>query len=63
MRDTIPITAGYTRRVIAFDAGPELLLLVRPDTDLDGRFKAWNCDEEEFVEVTGWEFTFEDDPA
>lgn len=59
MTDNVAILAGYTREVIA-DAGMiGLNLLVIPDTDYDDTFKAWDMDEQEFILVNGWLFTFE----
>ena len=31
----------------------ELNLMVKPNTDIDGTFKAWCLDEEEFINVDG----------
>lgn len=36
-----------------------LNILVKPDTDLDGPFKAWCRDEEAYIRVHGWLFSFE----
>jgi hypothetical protein len=52
---------GFTRPVIASSScGQELFLLVKPDDDLDGRFKAFDRDECEMVYVNGWLATIED---
>lgn len=53
--------AGFTREVIA-DNGRclSLHLLIKPDTDLDSTFTAWCTDEQEFIRVRGWLFTFDD---
>lgn len=47
---------GFTEAVTAENVAFVLTLLVQPGTDLDGRFKAWDCDEQEFVMVSGWSF-------
>ena len=36
-----------------------MALLVKPGTDFDTRFKAWDRDEQEFIRVNGWLFTIE----
>lgn len=51
---------GYRRSVIA-DGGPYTLeLLVKPDVDLDGSFKAYDLDEGQWLTVHGYNFTFEE---
>lgn len=52
--------AGYTRKVVLDCAMTTLFLLVKSDTDLGDRFKAYDTDAEEFIIVNGWLFTFED---
>lgn len=47
---------GYTEAVTAENAAYVLTLMVQPGTDLEGRFKAWDCDEQEFIMVSGWSF-------
>jgi hypothetical protein len=59
MTDSIAMLDGYTQEVCAFTSDVELYLLVKPDTDFDGRFKAWDTDEQEFLLVSGWLFTIE----
>ena len=59
--DNGAVLAGYTREVMAYGSdGSELHLLIRPDADLDDTFKAWCCDECEWLRVHGWNYTFED---
>lgn len=60
MSDNTAILEGFTRDVMAFSDACDLHLLVKPDADLDDRFKAWDCDEQEWIRVNGWLFTFED---
>ena len=38
----------------------DLLLLVKPDQEFDGTFKAWDCDAQEFITINGWLFAFEE---
>lgn len=61
MTDNVAVLDGYTRNVIA-ESGRclSLNLLIKPDTDLDGEFKAWDCDCQEWLTVRGWLFTFDD---
>jgi hypothetical protein len=60
MTDNIAIAEGYTREVYGFADGCDLCLLVKPNTFLDGRFKAWDTDGQRWVKVNGWLFSFED---
>jgi hypothetical protein len=60
MGDNAAVLDGYTREVIAYGAGYELYLLVKPDTDLDSTFKAWDTDNQVFIRVNGWLFTIEE---
>jgi hypothetical protein len=58
--DGSAVRDGYTQEVHAFAGeGLELYLLVKPDTDFDGHFRAWDMDAQEFITVTGWMFTVE----
>lgn len=61
MSDNGAVMKGYTRHVMAdAEAGmTTLFLLIKPDTDLDSSFKAWDTDQQEWVKVNGWLFTFE----
>lgn len=51
---------GYTQAFEAEGGDYVLSLLVKPGTDLDGSFTAWECDEGEYLTVHGWLFTFEE---
>jgi hypothetical protein len=57
MTDNVAVLAGYTREVIAMGGGLDLYLLVKPDTDFEDTFKAWDTDNQEFILVNGWLFT------
>ena len=50
---------GFTQRVIADNETYTLELLIKPDTDLDGRFTAFDLDTSEYIRVNGWLFTHE----
>lgn len=60
MTDNIATLSGYTKEIHGYSDQCELFLLVKPDTDLDDSFKAWDMDEQEFIRVHGWLFLFED---
>lgn len=50
---------GYTRHVWAEGGDYLLNLLVKPDADLDGTFRAYDQDECEWLKVNGWLFCIE----
>jgi hypothetical protein len=60
MTDNVAVLDGYTREVFGCSDGPDLNLLIKPDTDLDGSFVAWDMDQQEYTIVHGWLFVFED---
>lgn len=60
MTDNVAVLDGYTEEVYMTGGGYDLNLLVKPDTDLDGSFKAWDMAEQEYIKVNGWLFSIED---
>ena len=56
MTDNIAILQGYTQEMVADSDACTLFLLVKPNTDFDGAFKAWDTDNQEFIRVNGWLF-------
>jgi hypothetical protein len=62
MGDNAAVLDGYTKELFGTSDGPDLNILVRPDTDLDGTFRAWDMDEQEYIMVHGWLFAFEEVP-
>ncbi|MGZ2448487.1 hypothetical protein ACVIRO_001241 [Rhizobium ruizarguesonis] len=60
MSDNTAILAGFTREVMAAGGDYELHLFIKPDTDVGERFKAYDADECEWLNVNGWLFTVED---
>ena len=38
----------------------DLFVLVKPDADLDGIFKAWDTDNQQWIIINGWTFTAEE---
>lgn len=59
MPDNIAILDGYMEEVHATGGGHELFLLIKPGTDLDGSFRAWDMDAQEYIKVYGWLFEFD----
>ena len=59
MTDNIAVLQGFTEPVLAENSAYSLFLLVKPDTDFDSTFKAWDTDEQEFITVNGWLFVVE----
>ena len=57
MTDNVAVLQGYTTELACSNWSLDLNVLVRPDTDTDGEFKAWCMDEQEFIKVSGWLFT------
>ena len=62
MTDNIAVLDGYTREVFAYSHSGigELHLLIHPDTLEDERFRAWCCDEQEYLWINGWNFELTD---
>lgn len=60
MTDNVAKLAGFTKEVFAESDEYDLYLLVKPDADLNGTFKAWDTDEQAFVSVNGWLFSISD---
>lgn len=52
--------AGFTRHVIASSDQHEFACLVKPDADLDDVVKVFNTDDQEWLRLNGWLFTFGD---
>ncbi len=57
--DNSAVLDGYTQEVHAFADHVELYLLVKPGTDTDDTFRAWDMDAQEFIRVNGWMFVIE----
>jgi hypothetical protein len=56
MSDNVAVLDGYTLEVVAesSDGLHDLYLLVKPGTDFDDTFRAWDTDNQEFISVNGW---------
>lgn len=59
MGDNVAVMAGYTEAVMAIGPDHELYLLVKPGTDFESTFKAWDTDNQEWLMVNGWMYQFE----
>jgi len=57
------LLSGYTKLIRATSAAYDLTLLVRESAELDGAFKAFCTDENEYITVNGWLFDIEDAEA
>lgn len=58
MSDNVAVLEGYTKELMAECDECALPILVKPDADLDGTFKAWDMDNQEFIRINGWLWTF-----
>ncbi len=54
MTDNTAILAGFTMEIYGEYQGEGLHLLIHPNTDLNTRFRAWDMDSQEFINVNGW---------
>lgn len=54
MSDNAAVLEGFTVEIIAGYQDIALYLLVRPGTDYDSRFTAWDMDGQEYIRVNGW---------
>lgn len=59
MTDNVAVLAGFTEEWTADSDEYTLSLLIKPGQDLDSAFKAWDTDEQEWITVNGWLFSFE----
>lgn len=58
MGDNGAVLDGYTEQVLAIGPDHELYLLVKPDTDFEDTFRAFDTDNQEWVRVNGWLYQF-----
>ena len=54
MTDNVAVLAGYTEQYHCSDGTVDLLIMIKPGTDTESRFKAWDCDEQEYLLIKGW---------
>lgn len=57
--DNGAVLAGYTVEYLADCDAHSMHISVRPDADLDGTFRAFDHDNQEYVHINGWLWTFE----
>jgi len=50
---------GFTRRIFASGGCYDLDLMIKPDSELDGTFPAFDLDSGEKLHVNGWLFEIE----
>lgn len=62
MTDNVAILEGYTKEVWGECAIAEGPFLVKPDADLDDFVKVWDMDNQEFIRLRGWLWTFTETP-
>lgn len=55
MTDNIATLEGFTVEV---STDTDFHFLIKRDTDLKSRFRAWDMDEQDWIWVNGWEFSF-----
>ncbi|QIG74596.1 hypothetical protein EVC11_014 [Rhizobium phage RHph_I20] len=51
---------GYTREMLAESLFHSIHVLVKPDADLDGLVRVFDCDQCEMLTLRGWNWTFEE---
>lgn len=51
---------GYTKHIIGDCEQGGCAMLIKPDTDYDSSFKAFDTDSQEWITVHSWLWTFED---
>lgn len=59
MTDNVAVLDGYTEGYLASCDQADLFILVKPGTDFDSTFKAWDSDNQEYVRINGWLWTFD----
>lgn len=52
--DNAATMAGYNTPITADSSAGCLALYIREDADLDGRFRAWDCENQEYIYLNGW---------
>jgi hypothetical protein len=59
MTDNTAVLQGYTEEWLGTCPEADLYLLCKPDTDFDSTFTAFDTDNQEFVRINGWLWSFE----
>jgi hypothetical protein len=60
MDDNGAVLEGYTREVMGRYVDLKLFMLVKPDTDFNSRFRAWDMDAQRYVMINGWMLNIQD---
>lgn len=58
--DNAAVMQGYTRHMMVEGDHGGFAALIKPDTDLDSSFRAFDTDNQEWVTVNGWLCTITD---
>lgn len=59
MTDNTAILQGYTEEYVAECDECVLYILAKPEDDFDGSIRVWDMDNQEFIVINGWLFSFE----
>lgn len=57
--DNAASSAGYTKQYIACFGATDIHISVKPDTDLDSAYKAFDHDSQEMIYIDGWTTSLE----
>lgn len=57
--DNEAVMAGYTQQMIASSIQGEFACLVKPDADFDDVVKVFDTDNQEWLRLNGWNWSFE----
>lgn len=58
--DNEAVMMGYTKHILGDCDQCSIAMLIKPDTDYDSSFKAFDTDNQEWITVHGWLWAFED---
>jgi hypothetical protein len=58
--DNEAVMSGYTKPVMAVCDQHEFACLIKPDSDIDNVVKVFNTDDQEWIKLNGWLWTFEE---
>ena len=58
MGDNTAVLEGYTKEIVGHGIARDIFLLIKPNTDLDGDFRAYDTDKQDFVMVHGYQWNF-----
>lgn len=59
MSDNTAVLDGFTEEYLAECIESSIAILVRPGEDLDSTFTAWDMDNQEYIRINGWLWSFE----